>query len=86
LAGGKPFGVVFSDVMMPGQLDGIDLSQEIRSRRPGLPVVLTTGHVEAARQKAEALGLSVLPKPYRLQELETALDEARKQARDVSPA
>ncbi|HEX7802369.1 MAG TPA: PAS domain-containing protein [Pseudoxanthomonas sp.] len=86
LADGKPFGVVFSDVMMPGHLDGIDLSQEIRARRPGLPVVLTTGHVEAAKQKAEALGLSVLPKPYRLQELETALGNARKQARDASPA
>ena len=86
LADGKSFGIVFSDVMMPGQLDGIDLSQEIRSRRPGLPVVLTTGHVEAAKQKAEALGLAVLPKPYRLQELETALGEARKQARDASPA
>lgn len=86
LADGKPFGVVFSDVMMPGHLDGIDLSQEIRLRRPGLPVVLTTGHVEAAKQKAEALGLPVLPKPYRLQELETALGEARRQARDASPA
>ncbi|SDQ77668.1 PAS domain-containing protein [Pseudoxanthomonas sp. CF125] len=86
LAGGKSFGIVFSDVMMPGQLDGIDLSQEIRLRRPGLPVVLTTGHVEAAKQKAEALGVSVLPKPYRLQELETALGDARKQAQDTSPA
>ena len=86
LAGEKSFGVVFSDVMMPGQLDGIDLSQEIRLRRPGLPVVLTTGHVEAAKQKAEALGLSVLPKPYRLQELETALGDARKHAREASPA
>jgi nitrogen-specific signal transduction histidine kinase/CheY-like chemotaxis protein len=86
LAGDAPFGVVFSDVMMPGQLDGIDLSQEIKLRRPGLPVVLTTGHVEAAKQKAEALGISVLPKPYRLQELEAALDQARGQARDASPA
>ena len=86
LAGEKSFGVVFSDVMMPGQLDGIDLSQEIRLRRPGLPVVLTTGHMEAAKQKAEALGLSVLPKPYRLQELEAALGDARKHARDASPA
>ncbi|MET0815805.1 MAG: PAS domain-containing protein, partial [Pseudoxanthomonas sp.] len=86
LAGDKSFGVVFSDVMMPGQLDGIDLSQEIKLRRPGLPVVLTTGHVEAARQKAEAFGLYVLPKPYKLQELEEALGNARRQARDASPA
>ena len=86
LAGEGSFDILFSDVMMPGQLDGIDLSQEIKSRRPGLPVVLTTGHVEAAKQKAEALGLSVLPKPYRLKELEAALDDARKAAQYASPA
>ena len=86
LTGPRSFDILFSDVMMPGQLDGIDLSQEIRSRRPALPVVLTTGHVEAAKQKAEALGLSVLPKPYRLKELEAALDEARKLARYASLA
>jgi len=76
------FDIVFSDVMMPGQRDGIDLSQEIRQRRPGLPVVLTTGHVEAVQHKAEALGVPVLPKPYRLKELAAALRDARTQAGD----
>ena len=80
LANGNAIDIVFSDVMMPGELDGLDLSQEIRRRHPGLPVVLTTGHVEAAKQKADALGLYVLPKPYRLTDLESALENARNAA------
>ncbi len=69
--------IVFSDVMMPGKLDGIDLMNEIRLRRPELPVLLTTGHIEAVKQRAEAVGIQVLPKPYRMKELETALEQAR---------
>ncbi len=78
------FDLVFSDVMMPGQLDGLDLSQEIRRHCPGLAVVLTTGHVEAVQRKAESLGVPVLPKPYRLKELQMALEHARK--REVHPS
>jgi signal transduction histidine kinase/ActR/RegA family two-component response regulator len=69
--------IVFSDVMMPGKLDGIDLMNEIRLRRPGLPVLLTTGHIEAVKLRAEAVGMQVLAKPYRMKELEIALDQAR---------
>ncbi|RYZ73493.1 MAG: response regulator [Lysobacteraceae bacterium] len=86
LASSSAFDLVFSDVMMPGQLDGIDLSQEIRRLHSGLPVVLTTGHVEAARQKAEAIGVQVLPKPYRLKDLDAALEKARGPAADRSMA
>ncbi len=77
LANGRNIDIVFSDVMMPGKIDGIDLMNEIRLRRPGLPVVLTTGYMEGVKQKADAVGVQVLPKPYRLKELEAALDRAR---------
>ena len=73
--------VVFSDVMMPGELDGIDLAFQIQRLYPGLPVLLTTGHVEAAREKAGTAGVTVLPKPYRIKALETALEEVRAAAR-----
>ena len=72
-----PIDIVFSDVMMPGALDGVDLSYQIRKRHPQLPVLLTTGHVEAAQEKAEAMGVRVLPKPYRIKDLKAALEAAR---------
>ena len=55
--------VVFSDVMMPGGVSGVELAREVARRWPDLPVVLTTGYIEAART-AVTEGLEVLVKPY----------------------
>ncbi|MEP6907577.1 MAG: PAS domain-containing protein, partial [Pseudoxanthomonas sp.] len=82
LASGTSVDIVFSDVMMPGHLDGIDLSHHIRQQHPALPMLLATGHVEVAREKAPAVGVNVLPKPYRIKDLKAALEVARKSARD----
>ena len=40
---GFTIDVVFSDVQMPGSMDGFCLAQWIRGKRPGLPVLLTSG-------------------------------------------
>ncbi|CAA9251956.1 MAG: Sensory box sensor histidine kinase/response regulator [uncultured Craurococcus sp.] len=72
LADGRGIDLVFSDVMMPGGMNGVELAREVRRRRPGLPVVLTTAYAEAARRAAEAEGIALLPKPYRLEELAAA--------------
>jgi signal transduction histidine kinase len=72
LANGRRFDVVFSDVMMPGGMSGVDLAREIRRRRPDMPVMLATGFIEAARD-AVAEGLEVLAKPYQIETLERSL-------------
>ena len=36
--------LVFTDVRMPGDLDGIGLARWVRTHRPGLPVLLTSGY------------------------------------------
>ncbi len=73
LSAGRRVDIVFSDVMMPGGMNGVDLAREIRKRRPGLPVILTTGYVEAARA-AMTEGLEVLVKPYPLEVLVRTLN------------
>jgi signal transduction histidine kinase/ActR/RegA family two-component response regulator len=73
LAAGRTIDVVFSDVMMPGGMSGVDLAREVRRRRPDLPVVLTTGYIEVART-AMTEGLQVLVKPYQLETLARILD------------
>jgi CheY-like chemotaxis protein len=73
LADGRRIDIVFSDVMMPGGMSGVDLAREIRKRRRDLPVVLTTGYVEVART-AMAEGLEVLVKPYPHEVLARMLD------------
>lgn len=68
--------IVFSDVMMPGGMNGVELAREIRTRALGVPVLLTSGYAEAAQKTAAAEGVHVLAKPYRLEELATALRDA----------
>jgi CheY-like chemotaxis protein len=76
LANGRHVDIVFSDVMMPGSMNGVDLAREIRRRRAELPVLLTSGYAEAAAQVANAAGIRILRKPYGLDELSAALDAA----------
>jgi signal transduction histidine kinase/CheY-like chemotaxis protein len=73
LAGAGEVDIVFSDVMMPGGMSGVELAREIKKRRPSLPVVLTTGYVEVARS-AMAEGQEVLVKPYPLEVLARTLN------------
>ena len=47
LEAGTKIDLVFSDIVMPGTIDGVGLSREIRSRYPNLPLVLTTGYSDA---------------------------------------
>ena len=73
LANGRRIDIVFSDIMMPGDMDGVELGREIRVRRRDLPVLLTSGYAEAAAPRAEREGFGVLRKPYSLSELAAAL-------------
>jgi CheY-like chemotaxis protein len=75
LANDRPVDLVFSDVMMPGAMSGLNLAREIKRRRPDLPVVLTTGYEEAAAG-VHAEGIKLILKPYRLEQLAETLNAA----------
>ena len=62
LEDGATIDLVFSDIVMPGTIDGVGLAREIRSRYPNLPVVLTTGYSDAA--EAAPSDLRILRKPF----------------------
>ncbi|MBP2292795.1 PAS domain S-box protein [Azospirillum rugosum] len=66
LASRARIDLLFSDVVMPGRLSGVDLVREARRLRPNLPAVLTTGYSETV---ARTEGVRLLPKPYRIEEL-----------------
>jgi len=72
LANARSIDIVFSDIMMPGGVSGLDLAREIRRRRPELPIVLTTGYSGAAAGMANA-EFHLLLKPYSLEALADAL-------------
>ena len=62
LEAGTKIDLVFSDIVMPGTIDGVGLAREIRSRYPNLAVGLTTGYSDAA--KAAPSNLKILRKPF----------------------
>ena len=72
---GEAINLVFSDIVMPGGMDGLGLARELRSRCPELPVVLTSGHPGTASSELEGSGLRVLAKPYSLDELRAVLQQ-----------
>ena len=78
LADGRVVDLVFSDVVMPGCMNGVDLAEAIKKRRPDVSVVLTSGYSGAARVKADAMNIDILPKPYRLAKLGEVLSNALK--------
>jgi CheY-like chemotaxis protein len=68
--------LVFSDIVMPGRMDGLGLARLIKKNHPGLPILLATGYSEAA-QSAHA-DFPILRKPYQMHELSKALSELRR--------
>jgi len=62
LADGTKVDLIFSDIVMPGTIDGVGLASEVRSLYPHLPVVLTTGYSDAAQ--AVPPNLPILRKPF----------------------
>jgi len=66
--------LVFSDIVMPGAMNGVALAQVITKRYPAMPVVLTSGYSDMV-QAAESRFV-VLRKPFQLPAVEKAFREA----------
>jgi len=76
LANDPKISLVFSDILMPGGMNGLELGHAIRRLYPAIPVLLTTGYSDSARDAVQQ-GFVVLHKPFELAGLEQALREAR---------
>jgi PAS domain S-box-containing protein len=75
LSGGEKPKLIFTDIVMPGGISGIELARKVRDRFPELPILLTTGYSE---QVAGTHGFPVLQKPYELDSLAGALGKMLK--------
>lgn len=82
LADHPEIDLLFSDLIMPGGMDGLSLAREARRRHPDLRILLTTGYAEASLERTgiERPEFDILNKPYRRAELirrvRAALDTA----------
>jgi len=77
---GPHFDLVFSDVIMPGTMSGVDLIREVRLRWPAMKVLLTSGYTESTVLGKVNLppDVRLLSKPYSNAELAGAISEALK--------
>jgi len=71
LEGSEPVDIVFSDIVMAGELDGLDMARRVREAFPHVPVVLATGYSEAAARIGDEF--PILRKPYKLADLNRAI-------------
>jgi PAS domain S-box-containing protein len=76
-----PFDLVFSDVVMPGPIDGRAMASKITAQYPNLPVVLTTGYADIESIIATSR-FRPLAKPYTRRQVAEALREAIGTSRD----
>jgi PAS domain S-box-containing protein len=72
---GESFDLLFTDVVMAGGMNGIELAQKARAKRPDLKVLFTSGYAEPAvmTQALLAENAAWLGKPYTTQQLDEKL-------------
>ena len=68
----KDIRIVFTDIDMPGSMDGLKLAHAIRERWPPIELILTSGHFDLRDDEIPERG-RFFPKPYRDQEIISAL-------------
>jgi DNA-binding LytR/AlgR family response regulator len=73
---------VFTDVQMPGAMDGIELAQYVRKRWPPTIIVVSSGKTLPAAD-ALASDISVLAKPYNECRLKSVVAEVRARVRAI---
>ena len=87
LDGSPPFDLVFTDIVMPGKMTGIDLAREARRRFPNMAIVFTSGfsNPQTTIGQAAAFGATVLSKPYRKAEMAKHLRAVLDQRPPIRP-
>ncbi|MEA1834861.1 hybrid sensor histidine kinase/response regulator [Methylobacterium durans] len=71
LDGEARIDLLFTDLIMPGGMNGVMLARAARERQPKIRVLLTTGYAEASLERTDAGGteFEVINKPYKRMEL-----------------
>jgi len=81
LESGEAADLLFTDVIMPGGMNGLELIERVHAKRPGLPVLVTTGYMDELPGRGQPSGtLDVLSKPYQHQDLLDRVGAALKRA------
>jgi CheY-like chemotaxis protein len=70
-----PIDLLFTDIVMPGEPDGVALAERAKQMRPDLRVLYTTGFAGACRFDRHVVHGKVLGKPYRSRQLASEVEQ-----------
>jgi len=71
----EAFDILFTDIVMPGGMDGVELAKQAKQQQPGLRVLLASGYAQRLLEGTELPGV-LLNKPYRKADLARAFSDA----------
>jgi len=77
--------LMFSDIRIPGGMNGLALAQEAQNWRPGLKVVMTTGFAIELLEDPAHQAFDILQKPYMPADLITTIRTAPEQVPSCMP-
>ena len=86
LRSGCDYDLLLTDVVMPGEIDGIELAEKARERDPNLPVLFMSGYTRERFSDRIAAGEEavLLTKPFRREDLKNALHRVWPRALEAS--
>ena len=73
-------GLLFTDIDLPGDMDGLLLAEKVHSERPDVELIVTSGHIQVADNDLPDSG-TFLPKPYRAERLQNLVKDKLKSRR-----
>jgi len=76
---GPEMAMIFADIQLSGEMDGMDLAREVKIRWPHLVVILTSGKAGEHLDRLPP-GVEYIPKPWKALEVLTAAERARASA------
>lgn len=69
--------VLFTDIRMPGHMDGLELAHRVRERWPWVAILIASGNVVVGRDQLPD-GARFLPKPYDMQRIVDTIRQMRR--------
>jgi CheY-like chemotaxis protein len=83
LQSGQEFELLFSDVVMPNGMNGVELAREARRLSKGIKILLTSGYAGDVLERHRAVDeFPIIDKPYRLADLARRLWSILHEAQD----
>jgi CheY-like chemotaxis protein len=80
LQSGAPVDIIFTDINLPGTIDGAELAKRARAMRPELPIVYASGRYAEFGMKGMVARSLFVPKPYSPAEVCTLIERLSAQA------